>query len=412
MINKKIRKLFCYALSSLLLVGCDDGGTAADGTQEIDRRVNISAATLRSGTHDGDEVMTNGIFKVLAWKRDSVGVPTPEMDEDGNITGTVNIMSYTDELWVGLQASSGEYIPEMVWFPGEDTSLKPWTTLNTYYWPDKYIACDFYAVYPSTASDIEVLPRDGSKRPVRYIDFNNSTGKMDLLLAATTSNKAQAVADAIAASGTDGLVKLLFHHALSRVTLKAQRDTQTPGPQLNVTVKSVELCNVLQSGTFRFQDLPNTPGTAPTLGIWELRGQPYNITLYSDATGIALTDADTPYALTDASTSLQFIPQCLMAWDYTTKTIADNNLLPTPGTYLKIGCSITIDGYEGDFADDGYVYVPFSAVWTMDNHYEYTLHFGGGYDHEGHLILQPVTVTSTVTPWETGNTQAIDPAWI
>lgn len=412
MIETNFRKLFCYALSSLLLVGCDDGSTASDGTQETDRRVNISATTMRSGTLDGDEVFTSGLFKVLAWKRDSVDVPTPVTDEDGNITGSVNLLSYTDELWVGLQASSGEYIPELVLFPGEDTSLKPWTPLNTYYWPDKFIACDFYAVYPTTAPDIEVVPRDGSTRPVRYIDFNNGAGKMDLLLAATTSNKAQAVADATAAGGTDGLVKLLFHHALSRVTLKAERNTQTPGPQINVTVKSVELCNVLQSGTFKFQNLPNTPGTAPTLGIWDVRGLPQSITLYSDATGVTLTDADTPYSLTDASTSMQFIPQRLTAWDYTTNTISANNLLATPGTYLKIGCSITIDGYNGNFADDGYVYVPFSAVWTMDNHYEYTLHFGGGYDHEGHLILQPVTITNTVTPWETGNNQAIDPSWL
>lgn len=398
MINKKIRKLFCYALSSLLLVGCDDGGTAADGTQETDRRVNISATTMRSGTHDGDEVMASGVFKVLAWKRDSVEVST-------------GVFTYSDELWVGLQASTGEYIPEMVWFPGEDTSLKPWAPLNTYYWPHSYVACDFYAVYPTSAPDLQVKERDGSKRPVRYIDFNNGTGKMDLLLAATTSNKAQAVADATAAGGTDGLAKLLFHHVLSRVTLKAQRDTQTPGPQLNVTVKSVELCNVLQSGTFRFQDLPNTPGTAPELGVWSLSGLPHNITLYSDATGVTLTDAGTAYTLTDASTSALLIPQSLTAWDHATNTIAANNGLAIPGTYLKIGVQLTIDDYNGNFADDGYVYVPFSAAWTMNNHYEYTLHFGGGYDREGHLILQPVTVTGTVKPWET-DTQTIDPAWI
>lgn len=398
--RKNFRKLFCCALLSLPLVGCDNGGTASGDGQNSDRRVTISATTLRS-VQDGDQVMTSGVFKVLAWQRDSVETATGS-----------GVFNYTDKLWVGLQASSGEYIAEMVWFPGTDATLKPWTPVGTYYWPDSYVACDFYAVYPTAAPDIEVEPRNGTIRPVRYLDFNNGDGQMDLLLAATTSNKSQAVADATAAGGTDGMAKLLFHHALSRVTLKAERDTRSPEPQINVTVKSVELCNVYQSGTFRFQDLPNSPGTAPLLGVWSLVGLPKTVTLYSDATGVTLTDADTPYTLTDASTSMQLIPQRLTAWDYTTKTIAANNLLDAPGTYLKIGCTITIDGYNGNFADEGYVYVPFSDTWTMNNHYEYTLHFGGGYDHEGHLILQPVTVTGTVKPWETGDTPAIDPAWI
>ena len=399
MITKNFRKIFCCALSSLLLVGCDDGSPAVDGSQDSQRQVTLSATTLRSGTHDGDEVMTSGLFKVMAWQRDST-------DQGGGV------FTYSDELWVGLQNDADQYIPEMVWFPGTDASLKPWTPLTTYYWPNSYVACDFYAVYPTSAPDIEVEPRNGTKRPVRYIDFNNGDGKMDLLLAATTSNKAQAAADAAAAGGTDGLAKLLFHHVLSRVTLKAERDTRSPEPQINVTVKSVELCNVYQSGTFRFQNLPNSPGRAPLLGVWSLVGLPNTITLYRDATGVTLTDADTPYTLTDASTSMQLIPQRLTAWDNTTKTIAANNLLDAPGTYLKIGCSITIDGYEGNFADDGFVYVPFNANLTMNKHYEYTLHFGGGYDHEGHLILQPIYITNTVVPWATGISEDIDPGWL
>lgn len=398
MMKRNFRVILCCALSSLLLVGCDDGGTAADGTQEATRRVNISATTLRSGSHDGDEVMTGGLFKVLAWQRDSA--------ETALSSGE---FIYSDDLWVGLQEASGEYIPELVWFPGEDTSLKPWTTLNTYYWPEKYVACDFYAVYPSQGPDIEVEPRDGSKRPVRYIDFHNGEGRTDLLLAATTSNKDQAVKDAVAAGGTDGLVKLRFHHALSRVTLKAKlRDDQLP--LLNVTVKSVQLCNVLQTGTFRFQDLPNNPGDAPLLGVWSTRGVPQSVMLYTNATGVTLTTA--AQALTDDATATIFIPQHLTAWDYTTNTIAANNHFTTPGTYLKIGCSITIDGYEGEFADDGYVYIPFSATWQMDRHYEYTLQFGGGYDHEGHLILQPVYITNTVVPWATAISEDIDPGWL
>lgn len=398
----KLVKTFRMTLSCVLLslpfTGCDDGRTAADNGQDSDRRVSLTATTLRSSVVDGDEVLSEGAFKVLAWQRDSTEVSS-------------GVFTYQDNLWVGLQSNDGEYIPEAVWFQGDNGGLKPWTTLTNYYWPDSYVACDFYAVYPTTAPNIEELPRVGSTRPVRYIDYDNIDGKTDLMLAAVTSNKAQAAADAVLAGGTDGLAKLLFHHVLTRVSLKAQRDTQSPGPQLNITVKSVELCNIQQVGTFKFQNLPNSPGVAPLLGIWSLRGAYKNLVLYNDATGITLSDVDTAYPLTDATTSATLIPQRLTGWDIT-QTITENNYLATPGSYLKIGCSVTIDGYVGNFADGGYVYVPFDANLTMNNHYEYTLHFGGGYDHEGHLILQPVTITNTVTPWETGNNQAIDPSWL
>ncbi len=396
MMKSNFRVILCCALSSLLLVGCDDGGTAASGEKESDRRVNITATTLRSaGDAVGDDVLTVGAFKVLAWQRDSA--------ETAASSGE---FIYSDDLWVGLQEASGEYIPELVWFSGGDSGQKPWTPVGTYYWPKTFVACDFYAVYPSQGPDIEVLPRTGSKRPVRYIDFNNDEGLIDLMLAATTSNKDQAVKDAVAAGGTDGLVKLRFHHALSRITLKAKLQSDQ-SPQPHITLKSIQLCNVQQAGTFRFQDLPNAPGEAPLLGVWTTIGAPQNFMLYNDATGVILTEATQ-----SLTTATMFIPQLLTAWENTTNTIAANNLLTTPGTYLKIGCSITIDGYEGEFADNGYIYIPFSATWQMNHNYEYTLHFGGGYDHEGHLILQPVTITSTITPWASGNTANPDESWL
>ena len=398
MMNRNFRKLCCCVLSSLLLTGCDGSDGAVTGTgQDSDRRVSITATTS-SSVSNGDEVMTDGTFKVLAWQRDSVETATGS-----------GVFTYTDELWVGLRTSSGEYIPETVWFKDDGGSQKPWATLSDYYWPRSFVACDFYAVWPVTAPDIGVEPRAGSVRPVRYLDYVNTTGRSDLLLAATTSNSARAAADAAAAGATDGMAKLLFHHALSRVTLKAGCDASTPGQQLSVTVRSVELCNVLQAGTFRFQDLPNSPGDAPVLGVWSLRGTCQNVMLYSDDTGTVLSDA--AVALTDAATSALLIPQSLPAWDIA-NTIAGNNLLATPGAYLKIGCSIAVSGYEGDFTDDGYVYVPFTADWEMNNNYEYTLHFGGGYDRGGHLILQPVTITGTVTPWSAVASQTIDPAWL
>lgn len=395
---KTFRMTLSCVLLSLPFAGCDNGSTTVDSSHDSNRQVSLSATTMRSSIVDGDEVLSEGAFKVLAWQRDSTEVSS-------------GVFTYTDNLWVGTQTSGGDYLPETVWFQGASGGQKPWATLPTYYWPVTFVACDFYAIYPTTAPNIEELPREGSARPMRYIDYDNNDRQTDLLLAATTTNSAQAAADASAAGGTDGMAKLLFHHVLTRVSFKAQRDTQTPGPQLNVTVKSVELCNIRQMGTFKFQNLPNSPGVAPLLGIWSLRGSYKDLMLYNDATGVTLTDAETAYTLTDATTSATLIPQRLTGWDIT-QTITENNSLATPGAYLKIGCSITIDGYNGNFADEGFVYVPFNANLTMNKHYEYTLHFGGGYDHEGHLILQPIYITNTVVPWATGISEDIDPGWL
>ena len=251
---KTFRMTLSCVLLSLPFAGCDNGSTTVDSSHDSNRQVSLSATTMRSSIVDGDEVLSEGAFKVLAWQRDSTEVSS-------------GVFTYTDNLWVGTQTDGGDYLPETVWFQGASGGQKPWATLPTYYWPDTFVACDFYAIYPTTAPNIEELPREGSARPVRYIDYDNNDRQTDLLLAATTTNSAQAAADALAAGGTDGMAKLLFHHVLTRVSFKAQRDTQTPGPQLNVTVKSVQLCNVLQTGTFRFQDLPNNPGDAPLLSI-------------------------------------------------------------------------------------------------------------------------------------------------
>ena len=201
---KTFRMTLSCVLLSLPFAGCDNGSTTVDSSHDSNRQVSLSATTMRSSIVDGDEVLSEGAFKVLAWQRDSTEVSS-------------GVFTYTDNLWVGTQTDGGDYLPETVWFQGASGGQKPWATLPTYYWPDTFVACDFYAIYPTTAPNIEELPREGSARPVRYIDYDNNDRQTDLLLAATTTNSAQAAADAWAAGGTDGMAKLLFHHVLTRV---------------------------------------------------------------------------------------------------------------------------------------------------------------------------------------------------
>lgn len=394
-----ILKRFIYCLSlalPLVFTACSadsaDVANPANGGDGSAQRLHCSA-TMRGASVSGETVLTDQAFKLLAWQRDSTRLDA-------------STVVYFDSLWVGSKGDEGFYAADMVYYQGD--ALKSWTTKTEYYWPKDYVACDFYAVYPASAADISVTEREGSKRPVRYINYDNSTASQaDLILAAMMCDKSTAAANALAAGGKGGMVPLQFHHALCRVGFQAKRTAATaPDPDFHVTVTSVTLCNVRQQGTFKFQDLPNTAGEAPVLGYWAASGTPTDITLYESTTGVSLATAGTVYDLTDSRNPHLLIPQTLTEWDLSTITPS------TTGTYLKIGCQITIDGYNGNFADDGYVYVPFDAAWTPGNDYIYTLNFGTGYDHEGHLILQPVYITNTVTPWTAGESKTVDPAWL
>ena len=123
---------------------------------------------------------------------------------------------------------------------------------------------------------------------------------------------------------------------------------------------------------------------------------------------MTLTDAGTVYPLNDDGPNppSMLIPQTLTPWDRATAVGS------TTGNYLKIGCRITVEGYDGNFADEGYIYVPLNGTWEMGKDYTYTLNFGTGYDREGKPILQPITITGTVTPWADGTTQTVDTGWI
>ena len=149
-------------------------------------------------------------------------------------------------------------------------------------------------------------------------------------------------------------------------------------------------------GTFSYPaGVTTTSNTTTDYGSWASQTDPisYRITLPQ-----AITLTATTATVVDDETALLLIPQQRDAWDRNTaRSITENNALTTPGCYLRIGCSITVGNME--YSDGGYVYAPFAPNWEADSNYTYTLTFGGGYAADGRVILAPLTVTATITPW-------------
>ena len=180
-----ILKRFIYCLSlalPLVLTACSadsaDVANPADGGDGNGQRLRYTASV------SGETVLTDHAFQLLAWQRDSTRLDAATV-------------VYFDSLWVGSKSSDGSYAGDMVYYQGD--ALKSWTTTTDYYWPKAYVACDFYAVYPASAAGISVTERDGGKRPVRYINYDNSTANQtDLLLAAMMCDKQTAAANALA----------------------------------------------------------------------------------------------------------------------------------------------------------------------------------------------------------------------
>ncbi len=95
-----------------------------------------------------------------------------------------------------------------------------------------------------------------------------------------------------------------------------------------------------------------------------------------------------------------FAPQSLTGWDVVAhKTIDDAD---TNGeSYLIINCKIKqkndyLHGTETQYKE---LYVPFGTSWDPGKRYIYTLIFGGGYDKDGHSILQPINFEATAEAW-------------
>lgn len=164
-----------------------------------------------------------------------------------------------------------------------------------------------------------------------------------------------------------------------------------------VEIKSIKLHNFETSSVFT---IPKN-GTDPQQNSWSHKTLTNNngfavinkgdddpkITIGTEATDISLNKP------------MFLIPQKLEKWNTAHNIEAANT---NKESYLSIECKIKIGDFYNLGSDTEYktLYVPFEADWQPGKRYVYTLVFGGGYDADGHTILQPIDFEPSVKEWE------------
>ena len=270
-----------------------------------------------------------------------------------------------------------------------------WTYANTQFWPETSV--DFYSVAPAgTTANITAE----SQKIENFTVDTDVAKQVDLLYAVNKGCTKEA-------NGESG-VAVNFRHALSQIVFKAKNTNAN----LKVTVKGVEVANVVNGGTFTYPGNTTTPqitgenqdfGTG-TQGTWALGNT--KETYAAGITEATLTKSDNATDLTNASGALLLMPQTITGWDVDTDP--SNN---AGNSYFLVDCKIvnvvgddevTLWPAEGESAK---VAIPVSAItWEQGKKYIYTFIFGegGGYvpptedDDEPEPVLVPISFTVTV----------------
>lgn len=270
-----------------------------------------------------------------------------------------------------------------------------WTYANTQFWPESMV--DFYSVAPAgTAVNITAE----SQKIENFTVAKEVANQVDLLYAVNKGCTKEA-------NGENG-VAVNFRHALSQIVFKAKNTNEN----LKVTVKGVEVANVVNGGTFTYPGNTTTPNVteedesiaAGTQGTWVLGNT--KETYAAGITEATLTKSDNATDLTNASGALLLMPQTITGWDVDTDP--SNN---AGNSYFLVDCKIvnvvgddevTLWPAEGESAK---VAIPVSAItWEQGKKYIYTFIFGegGGYvpptedDDEPEPVLVPISFTVTV----------------
>ncbi len=273
------------------------------------------------------------------------------------------------------------------------------------YWPSDGSKLDFWAINPSTPRQALQLFSDihGPKK-TNYYTFSldneyeggNNYKNYDVMYA-SAHNYTKDVR-------TDQKVGLTFHHIFSQLVFKAR----TAKSSLSVEVNKVTLYNPHFSGKVVFpttlkdgdehycRDLQLSDYT-----VWPVStNQGFTASLVSDAVSAGV-DA---VWLSKESEPLIVAPQVLSPWTTTpTTAVPISTANENKNTYLAISMRLKQNGTYVIGSDTDYrtIYVPFSngEGWLPGKRYIYTLVFGGGYDEDGKLILDPITFEPVASDW-------------
>lgn len=263
---------------------------------------------------------------------------------------------------------------------------------DLHYWP-KDGSLNFYAVSPASIGGTTIYSWDIQKetKTITYScfdEYNRTDGKANPdVMYAIAKNQTQSI--------KAGKVNLNFQHILSQVVFQAK----TVNSDMEVDIKDIKIKNFRVGGTFTIP----TDGSSPSQSNWAL-GDVWKLTAFtvitkSDADPIKITGTEA----TDVSNDkpMLFAPQSLTGWDVAQHKTTDD--ADTNGeSYLIINCKIKqkndyLHGKETQYED---LFVPFGTSWEPGKRYIYTLIFGGGYDKDGHSILQPINFEAEVDTWK------------
>lgn len=264
---------------------------------------------------------------------------------------------------------------------------------DLHYWP-KDGSLNFYAVSPATITEgVTTYSWDIQKetKTITYIcfdEYNRTDGKANPdVMYAIAKNQTQ--------STKAGMVNLNFQHILSQVVFQAK----TVNSDMEVDIKDIKIKNFRVGGTFTIP----TDGSSPSQSNWAL-GDVWKLTAFtvitkSDADPIKIKGTEATEISNDKP--MLFAPQSLTGWDVAQHKTTDD--ADTNGeSYLIINCKIKqkndyLHGKETQYED---LFVPFGTSWEPGKRYIYTLIFGGGYDKDGHSILQPINFEAEVDTWK------------
>lgn len=265
---------------------------------------------------------------------------------------------------------------------------------DLHYWP-KDGSLNFYAVSPATITEgVTTYSWDIQKatKTIKYFcfdEYNRTDGKGNPdVMYAIKKDQTQ--------STQAGKVNLIFKHILSQVVFQAK----TVNSDMEVYIKEIKIKNFKLGGTFTIP----TDGSSPSQSSWSSMGEvfkikPFTVIKKTDADPIKITGTEATEISNDKP--MLFAPQSLTGWDVVAhKTIDDAD---TNGeSYLIINCKIKqkndyLHGKETQYED---LFVPFGTSWEPGKRYIYTLIFGGGYDKDGHSILQPINFEAEVDTWK------------
>lgn len=265
---------------------------------------------------------------------------------------------------------------------------------DLHYWP-KDGSLNFYAVSPATITEgVTTYSWDIQKetKTIKYFcfdEYNRTDGKGNPdVMYAIKKDQTQ--------STQAGKVNLIFKHILSQVVFQAK----TVNSDMEVYIKEIKIKNFKLGGTFTIP----TDGSSPSQSSWSSMGEvfkfkPFTVIKKTDADPIKIKGTEATEISNDKP--MLFAPQSLTGWDVAQHKTTDD--ADTNGeSYLIINCKIKqkndyLHGKETQYED---LFVPFGTSWEPGKRYIYTLIFGGGYDKDGHSILQPINFEAKVDTWK------------